>query len=485
MDNINKDTNNLDNKKYFELDLEVNKKYIMRDITITYNNQKDSLYFIEEHFFSNKNNYFDKIYFDKICDLYKKTELIRYDDNSEVVFYSPELCYILTTTQPVLLKEAIYQLCCTEDNSVTYAFSPELISIDNKPYLKSYIEGFTNGIKDFDNNYSTSIQNQFLFSDQNLNKFIDNLKRRYYIVSDENVYFNQSCSNIKDKYPQKIYHKIIFEFGFNSGLLYQFDKLQKTHPKIFEKIQTPFFYTNEEINDSSFWKLTYQMQKSEFDYEISKKVLYDEFERIKIDKKNGVVEMATILSEIKEQPEKRKITVEHIDNKIRFIFNILYPTQFDLLTDDIKLLNQFYNDIYNEITKGNNANKKTKKKSNTKKKNLKTAIECIILEIPEQKEIFLMKLKQKYCNNTNIKQFAKIMYVMVHKGIIDINITPRNVIKPAFEKLFDKEIEYFGNQKGFDKHFRDFNKWKEKSIQVFNDEFSTLINEINQLKQEI
>ncbi|MDD4575279.1 MAG: hypothetical protein PHI36_02510 [Bacteroidales bacterium] len=127
-----------------------------------------------------------------------------------------------------------------------------------------------------------------------------------------------------------------------------------------------------------------------------------------------------------------------------------------------------------QSTKGNN-------KQGKQKAEQKPAIDCVELEIPEQKEKFLTALKEEYIK-TDIKGFAKLLFAMVHLGIIDINKTPRNVIKPAFEQLFNKE---YGRQNGFNKHFRDFNTRKENDCRVFNDEFSTIIKEINQLKQVV
>lgn len=405
---------------------------------------------------------------------YKRVESF-FNENVELIYenvsiYSINLAYLFR------INKALVKL--------TYGYGVKL-EIETQQYFNTYCESFFNGKKKFDEKFSEYLSNVYFYK----NEFYDELRELFFSKDFKQYVKGDKWETIVFANITSINHEKIKKIGFYAGFVSRVMELVKEYPTVFKGFFSVFNKKPSQydtIDKDEALRIIDVLRSCDIvSFEVYNDLLIKEFARTNTGVNAGYERLNYFLSEfLKEaqinendyinendiKPEIFKIKVDSRDISIKFDYK------------DIEKLRDIQKIIQNNLLKTTKVESKPKGKQ---KSELKTAIECIILEIPERKETFLKELKNKYGSNTNIKEFARLLFALVHMGIIDINKSPRNIIKPAFERLFDKEIECFGNQKGFDKYFRDFNKRKEKNKQVFCDEFSTLISEINQLKQVV
>lgn len=138
---------------------------------------------------------------------------------------------------------------------------------------------------------------------------------------------------------------------------------------------------------------------------------------------------------------------------------------------------EFETNILIELDNPNDLSTKKIKlhKSGKPKAETKTAIECIEIEIPEQKKAFLQALKTEYKESTP-RDFALLLFVLREMGIID-KLIKQKTIKEAFEICFGNK---YGIQQNLDTHFRNFTT-TDKAIQK---EIEVIKTKIKQLKTD-
>ncbi|HEX5150072.1 MAG TPA: hypothetical protein VFW07_01420 [Parafilimonas sp.] len=167
-------------------------------------------------------DFFEKIKDNQAYKHYKKLVEINGCVNAGVNFqtretaevYTPELAFIL------LSKEL----------PVTISHSKESLMINGEDFLKSYFEGYKEGMAYFDEEYKNI---DYAISGPDANLHVQELHNKYYHGSKEGTKQIKPWSWVKNSYPVIFSDKAIKEYGYYSGIVYKIDLIKKKYAALF------------------------------------------------------------------------------------------------------------------------------------------------------------------------------------------------------------------------------------------------------------
>lgn len=159
-------------------------------------------------------------------------------DEENVNVYQPILAYIFKASRV----------------SVRNMDTKEDIEIDGLPYLKTFIQGYKEGINYFEQDFKA------LYSPFDTDKLVAAIKSNYFDTRLEKE-GKIGWEKVKKFVPANLNHKTIKEEGYFSGIVSRVEEIVSTHPQLFQD-----FYNTQKKKDSSYFLTTfenYEAQTSE------------------------------------------------------------------------------------------------------------------------------------------------------------------------------------------------------------------------------
>jgi hypothetical protein len=320
-------------------------KYSFRDVD-------DPIYRIADDFFSEFNPNLDKTYYEQVNSIFKTKNKISLNDENPVFFYSPELFYLLTTDQPILVKklQVLVESRSTMHKINTFNWEKESKPIYTEAYLETYIKAFSDGKSDFDNTYSKTIDNIYTLNDKGVIDFVDTLKKKYYPnCSTENA-LGKCWKYIENKYCNIISHRLIYDFGFYSGKIAQLEKTINNHPVKFKNFYTPFYYAEDVINENVFWRILNEIFIQNTDINLKKDILFNEFKKLDIIPEVGLRQMNFYFKELNKfingETSLFQGEIENL-NDIKIYITNNYTYLIELTDSSIKYIQDLFDSISN------------------------------------------------------------------------------------------------------------------------------------------
>lgn len=159
-------------------------------------------------------------------------------DEENVNVYQPILAYIFKASRV----------------SVRNMDTKEDIEIDGLPYLKTFIQGYKEGINYFEQDFKA------LYSPFDTDKLVAAIKSNYFDTRLEKE-GKIGWEKVKKFVPANLNHKTIKEEGYFSGIVSRVEEIVSTHPQLFQD-----FYNTQKKKDSGYFLTTfenYEVQTSE------------------------------------------------------------------------------------------------------------------------------------------------------------------------------------------------------------------------------
>lgn len=425
----------------------------------TFREKEDPVYCIADDYFSESNTNFNKVYFEQLNSLFKEDNRISLDEENSVLFYSPELCYLLTANSPISAKklQVIVTSKSFQHKINTFNWEKDNISIDPKEYLDTYVQAFSDGKSDFDKTYSKTIDNLYILNDKGSLEFIDTLKKKYYPSCSAENAIGKCWNYIENKYSEIITHKSIYDFGYNSGKVAQLEKAINNHPSIFKNFYTPFYYTEDEINENVFWRIINQLFQQKPDIGLCKDTLVKEFKKLDISSEVGFRLMSYYLDELRKFVKKEDSIFQGIiSNSNEYKINISnnYSHWIELTDDSLEFLHIFFNHL-EESQKNNN---EILAESLIPAKYY-ALYHWILIEMGVEKPF--EKNEFNKWQKSKIENFAKDRYENInsqgfYKAFIDIDITKKTAIANSFKNYKEIIIEISKNNAKIITHLKDY-----------------------------
>ena len=127
--------------------------------------------------------------------------------------YNPHLCQILTTAEIKIYNQSKE---CEE-------------IINGLEFQDPFFDGFIDGIKFFEDNYGLKSKSIYEINTEN---YIRELHDQYFHIGHNG---ESGWNYVRHIYPSVFNQQIIYEFGYNSGLVYSVDELKSKHNQVFEQ----------------------------------------------------------------------------------------------------------------------------------------------------------------------------------------------------------------------------------------------------------
>lgn len=312
----------------------------------------DPIYRIIDDYFTELNPNFDKGYYDHVNSLFNKNKKICLNDDDNIFFYSPELYYLLTNRQPILANKFnfIATTQSTQHKINTLNWETEYTTLDTNVYLETYINAFADGKSDFDNSYSNTLNNLYQLTDKQVLDFVDTLKKKYYPSCSTENELGKCWKFVENNYSNIIRHKVIYNFGYNSGKIAQLENAIKNHPKKFKNFYTPFYYSDDIINENVFWRILNEIFLQNLDINLGKNILFKEFEKLVIDSEIGIFRMNYFFMELNNFLNKETSIFQGeivSTNDVKIYISNNYSYQIELTDEDIKYIQNLFDNFSN------------------------------------------------------------------------------------------------------------------------------------------
>lgn len=426
--------------------------YIGETNTISFNpctqifrDKEDPVYCISDDYFSDSNSNFNKGYYEQVDSLFIENKRISLGDENNTLFYSPELCYLLTANPQITVNKL--QIIVTSKSSLhkinTCTWEKDQISINSKEYLETYVSAFSQGKSDFDKTYSKTIDNLYILNEKNTLDFVDTLKKKYYPSCSAENAIGKCWNYIENNYSKVITHQLIYDYGYYSGKVAQLEKAINDHSVVFKNFYTPFYYSEDEINENVFWRIIIELCKQKPDLDIRKDTFIKELKKLDISYEVGFRLMSYYVAELRKFIKKEDSIFQGIisnTNEYKIYIPNNYYYWIELTDDSLEFLHFFYSHI--EEPQKNNLEILSKKPIQAKYYAL---YHWILIEMGLENQF--EKNEYNKWSRKNIENFAHEKYLITnvqgfYKAFIDIDITMKTSIANSFKnyKKFIIEI---------------------------------------------
>lgn len=413
----------------------------------TFQGKTDPIYSLADEYFVEPNCNFNNNYYEQIISIFEEQNRISLDDENSVMFYSPELCYLLTAQQ-ISIKKLQFTSTCKSTQHVINSFNweNEPVIINPSEYLETYIRAFSEGKSDFDKTYSKTIDNLYLLNNKNTIDFIDTLKKKYYpSCSTENT-LGKSWNYVVNNYSNIINHQIIYDYGFNSGKVAQLEKTINDHPTIFQNFYTPFYYSEDVITENVFWRIINGLFQQITDFDLMKDTMLKEFKKLDLDFDSGFRQMSYYYNELRKFIRSEDSVYDGIrtdSNDYKIYISNNYSFWIELTID----LQTFLKNLFDQIEKPHKSNTETFIKKEIPAKYY-ALYHWILIEMGTEKPF--NKNEYDKWEKCKIENFAKERYPDTkpqgfYRAFIAIDLTKRTAIAKDFENYKDIIIEISNN----------------------------------------
>jgi hypothetical protein len=137
---------------------------------------------------------------------------IKGEEAQTVKIYTPEMAYVLTTKELILLELSLN----------------EKVNVNGLDYLDTYNEAYKKGAQYFDKEFKLSVNGIY---GENAKLYVKNIHNNYFHVKHEKPY--EGWVYVKGFIPTILTHEVIKKFGFYSGIVSRADDEFKKHYEVF------------------------------------------------------------------------------------------------------------------------------------------------------------------------------------------------------------------------------------------------------------